>query len=141
MDLDRLFGFAFVPARSFQHLLSIDLQRKCVEAVRRHLEPTGRLVLHLFDPRFDLLIDAKTTMPGLSGTHPETGRRYVGEVLRTNLDHINQIRRDLWRNTEIGAQWRGASQGHSRDGPALDLSLGATSPPSTVRFHGRGRVQ
>jgi ubiquinone/menaquinone biosynthesis C-methylase UbiE len=49
--LTRLFGFAFVPARSFQHLLTIDRQRRALEAMHRHLEDTGRLVLQLFDPR------------------------------------------------------------------------------------------
>jgi len=102
LNLGRHFGFIFVPARSFQHLLAIDLQRKSLEAIRRHLEPTSRLTLHLFDPRLDLLIDANTTLPGLSGTHPENGRRYAGEVLRTNFDHLNQLRYDLWRYTEIG---------------------------------------
>jgi len=102
LNLGRRFGFIFVPFRSFQHLLTIDLQRKSLQAVRRHLEPTGRLALHLFDPRLDLLIEASTTPPGLRGTHPETGRRYVGEVLRTNFDHLSQIRRDLWRYAEIG---------------------------------------
>ena len=102
LNLGRRFGFVFVPFRSFQAVLTIDLQRKSVEAIRRHLEPTGRLALHLFDPRLDLLIDANVTLPGLSGTHPETGRRYVGEVLRTKFDHLSQIRRDLWRYAEIG---------------------------------------
>jgi hypothetical protein len=60
------------------------------------------LALHLFDPRLDLLINANVRLPGLSGTHPETGRRYVGEILRTDLDHLNQVRRDLWRYAEIG---------------------------------------
>jgi ubiquinone/menaquinone biosynthesis C-methylase UbiE len=103
LNLDRRFGFVFVPFRSFQALLTIDLQKKALEAMRRHLEPTGRLALHLFDPRLDLLIDANIRLPGLSGTHPETGRRYVGEILRTNFDYLNQVRRDLWRYTEIGA--------------------------------------
>jgi ubiquinone/menaquinone biosynthesis C-methylase UbiE len=101
LNLGRRFGFIFVSFRSLQALLTIDLQRKSLEAIRRHLEPTGRLALHLFDPRLDLLIDASITF-GLSGTHPETGRRYVGEVRRTNFDHLNQIRRDLWRYAEIG---------------------------------------
>src|SRR5262249_17840060 len=60
LDLGRRFGFAFVPARSFQHLLTIDRQRKSLQAIRRHLEPTGRLALHLFDPRLDLLSEPKT---------------------------------------------------------------------------------
>jgi SAM-dependent methyltransferase len=102
LNLGRRFGFVFVPFRSFQALLTIDLQRKSLEAIRGHLEPTGRLALHLFDPRLDLLIDASVRLPGLSGTHPETRRRYVGEILRTNLDHLNQVRRDLWRYAEIG---------------------------------------
>jgi SAM-dependent methyltransferase len=104
LNLDRRFGFVFVfvPFRSFHHLLTIDLQRKSLEAIRRHLEPAGRLALHLFDPRLDWLVDARIVVPGHSGTHPETGRRYVGEVLRTNFDHLNQIRRDLWRYAEIG---------------------------------------
>jgi ubiquinone/menaquinone biosynthesis C-methylase UbiE len=96
------FGLVFVPARSFQHLLTIELQKKSLEAIHRHLEPAGRLALHVFDPRLDLLIDSNTTVPALSGTHSETGLRYVGEVFRSNFDHVNQVRRDLWRYTEIG---------------------------------------
>ena len=102
LDLGQRFGFVLVPFRSFQALLTIDLQRKSLEAIRRHLEPAGRLALHLFDPRLDWLIDSHIALPGLSGTHPETGRRYLGEILRTNFDHLNQIRRDLWRYAEIG---------------------------------------
>ena len=75
LNLGRRFGFVFVPFRSFQALLTIDLQRKSLEAIRRHLEPTGRLALQLFDPRLDLLIDASVRLPGPSGTHPETRRR------------------------------------------------------------------
>jgi ubiquinone/menaquinone biosynthesis C-methylase UbiE len=111
LNLGRRFGFIFVPARSFQHLLTIDLQRKSLNAIYRHLAQTGRLALHLFDPRLDLLIDANTALPGLSGIHPETGRRYMGEIVRTNFDHLNQVRRDLWRYTEIGPN----GDGHAED--------------------------
>jgi SAM-dependent methyltransferase len=103
LDLGRRFGFVFVPARSFQALLTVDLQRKSLEAMRRHLDPAGRLGLHLFDPRLDWLADANITLPGLSGSHPESGRRYAGEIIRTRFDHLNQIRRDLWRYAEIGS--------------------------------------
>ena len=73
-----------------------------MEVIHRHLEPTGRVVLHLFDPRLDLLIDSNSIRPVLSGTHPETRLRYTGEVLQTNFDHLNQVRHDLWQYTEIG---------------------------------------
>jgi ubiquinone/menaquinone biosynthesis C-methylase UbiE len=102
LNLGRCFGLVFVPFRSFQHLLTIDQQQQSLEAIRRHLKPTGRLALHLFDPRLDLLSDANTALPRLSGTYAETGRRYVGVVLQTNFDHLNQVRHDLWRYTEIG---------------------------------------
>jgi SAM-dependent methyltransferase len=103
LDLERRFGLVFVPFRSFQHLLTIDLQRQALDAMRGHVEPAGRLALHLFDPRLDLLAGQSTITQRLSGIHPETGRRYVGEVLQTNFDHLAQIRRDLWRYTEGGA--------------------------------------
>jgi ubiquinone/menaquinone biosynthesis C-methylase UbiE len=102
LNLGRHFGFIFVPARSFQHLLTIGLQRQALEVFHRHLQPTGRFVLHVFDPCLDLLIDPNSKQRELSGTHPETGCHYTGEVLRTHLDHINQVRRDLWRYTEMG---------------------------------------
>jgi ubiquinone/menaquinone biosynthesis C-methylase UbiE len=103
LSLSRRFRFAFVAFRSFQHLLTIDLQKRTLTAIRRHLEDNGRLALHLFDPRLDLLVDGKSAAPPLSGTHPVTGRRYLGEMLRTRLDHLAQVRRDLWRYREMGA--------------------------------------
>jgi SAM-dependent methyltransferase len=103
LSLSRRFGFIFVAFRSFQHLLTIDLQKKCLTAIRRHLGEDGRLALHLFDPRLDLLVDDKSVAPPLSGTHPVTGRRYLGELQRTRLDQLAQVRRDLWRYREIGA--------------------------------------
>ena len=102
LNLGRRFGFIFVPFRSFQHLLTIDLQRKSLEAIRRHLGPNGRLALHLFDPRLDLLINENVASARLSGTDPVTRHQYVGEVLRIRFDHLAQIRGDLWRYTEIG---------------------------------------
>jgi hypothetical protein len=91
-----------VPARSFQHLLTVDLQRTALAAFRKHLEPSGRPVLQLFDPRFDLLVDAQVKLSPVTGIHPETGRRYMGEVLRAELDHVHQVRRELWRYAELG---------------------------------------
>jgi SAM-dependent methyltransferase len=100
LELGRRFRFAFVPFRSFQHLLTPDLQRRALLAIRLHLEPGGSLALHLFDPRLDFLIDDTPLPVGLSGTSFTTGRRYECEVLKTRFDHLAQIRYDLWHYRE-----------------------------------------
>lgn len=103
LDLPGRFGFAFVPFRSFQHLLTIDLQRAALACIARHLEPDGRLALHLFDPRLDLLSGAAKLPAEISGADPATGHRFVGEILRTRFDHLAQIRRDVWRYRELNS--------------------------------------
>jgi SAM-dependent methyltransferase len=117
LDLSGRFGLIFIPARSFQHLLTIELQEKTLAAARRHLGTYGRLALHLFDPRLDLLIDEGASLPGLSGTDPATQRRYVGEILRTRFDHMAQIRRDLWRYVETD------SNGHVLEEDKREMAL------------------
>jgi len=77
-----------------------------LEGFHRHLEPGGTLALHLFDPRLDLLVDVAAPVPRTAGTHPATGRRYVAEAVETELDHVAQVRRELWRYAEIGADGR-----------------------------------
>jgi SAM-dependent methyltransferase len=76
LDLGRRFGMAFIAFRSFQHLLTVDEQRATLTGVRRHLRVDGRLALHLFDPRFDLLADENPPAIRQSGIDPATQRRY-----------------------------------------------------------------
>jgi ubiquinone/menaquinone biosynthesis C-methylase UbiE len=103
LDLGRKFGLVFVAFRSFQLLPTVEQQRQALQAMRRHLRPGGRLALHLFDPRLELLIGDGGAGRVMAGTHPVTGRRYAGEVLRCHIDHVAQVRWDLWRYTELGA--------------------------------------
>ncbi len=49
-DLPEKFGLAFIPFRSFQHLLTVQAQIACLECVHRHLVPGGRLALDVFNP-------------------------------------------------------------------------------------------
>ena len=106
LDLPGRFGLVFVPFRSFQHLLTVDLQRKALNAMARHLEAGGLLALHLFDPRLDLLLDASPPPPEISAIDPSTGHRFVAEVLRTRFDHLAQVRLDLWRYREMDSARR-----------------------------------
>lgn len=103
LDLGLRFGFVFIAFRSFQQVLTVALQRRVLEGVRRHLRPDGLLALHLYDPRLEVLTGDGGAGPISSGTHPVSGRRYAAEVVLCRLDHIAQVRHDLWRYTELDA--------------------------------------
>ena len=76
-------------------------------------------------PEGDITQLATSHGRGLSGTHQETGCRYAGEMLRTRFDHLNQVRRDLWRYTELAPNGAALAQ-DTREMALLDLSLGAS---------------
>ncbi len=102
LALDRRFGLAIVAFRSFQHLLTPEDQRKALAATSRNLQPDGRLALHLFDPRLDLLIDDPARPLERFRVPSRDGRHYMSELLRTRFDHLAQTRHDLWRYCELG---------------------------------------
>lgn len=71
-DLGEKFRLVIIPFRPFQHLLEVQEQLACLECVRKHLAPGGRLVLDVFqtdpermhDPvhmRESLVTEYKTT--------------------------------------------------------------------------------
>src|SRR5882762_1625984 len=47
-DLGEKFRLIIIPFRPFQHLLEVHQQVNCLECVRKHLAPGGRLVLDVF---------------------------------------------------------------------------------------------
>lgn len=100
LQLDRQFSCIIVAFRLFQHLLTVELQRQTLAAIHRHLAPDGRVALHLFDPRIDLLVDETPRQPVLRGTDPVTGHGFTGEMLSARFDYLAQIRHDLWRYRE-----------------------------------------
>lgn len=100
LQLDRQFGCIIVAFRSFQHLLTVEQQRQALAAIHRYLAPGGRVALHLFDPRLDLLVDEAPRQPVLRGTDPLTGHAFTGEMLSARFDYLAQIRHDHWRYRE-----------------------------------------
>ncbi|MHB2020937.1 MAG: class I SAM-dependent methyltransferase [Candidatus Xenobia bacterium] len=71
-SLPRRFALVLIPYRAFQHLLSARDQRKALRCIAQHLEPEGRLIVDLFDPRMELI-----------APHPADGH---GEPLRFVLE-------------------------------------------------------
>jgi len=100
----RKFELIIVPYRAFQLLLTPEDQLAALAAFRRHLRRNGILALHLFDP------DLRFLLPGASppidlgqGTDRDTGRPVEVVVQTDSLDHVNQIRRELWRYRVLAA--------------------------------------
>ena len=80
LALETRFGFAFVPFRSFQFLLTAERQRQALDAIHHHLVPGGRLALHLFDPRH------AHQSGGASIQHRCCKERHCGILRRIRLD-------------------------------------------------------
>jgi ubiquinone/menaquinone biosynthesis C-methylase UbiE len=49
-QLDQKFNLALIIFNSFQHLLTIEDQDRCLRSVYRHLESKGRLIITVFNP-------------------------------------------------------------------------------------------
>jgi SAM-dependent methyltransferase len=56
-DLRRRFTLVTIPFRPFQHLITVEEQLSCLESIRTHLVDGGTLILDLFNPSLDALVD------------------------------------------------------------------------------------
>ena len=78
LDLDGRFNLAFAAVNSFMHLLTTDDQLATLVRIRQHLKPGGLLLLDLFNPDLNRLLDFRGQV-GLEKvmTDPETGHRLM----------------------------------------------------------------
>jgi SAM-dependent methyltransferase len=66
LDLEgRRYRAALIPYRSFMQILTPEDQRSALERIREHLEPGGRLVLDVFEPKLEALVGEYLTAPYL----------------------------------------------------------------------------
>ena len=56
-DLGRAFTLVTIPFRPFQHLLTVQDQLSCLENIRRHLVDGGTLILDVFNPSLEFLVN------------------------------------------------------------------------------------
>jgi SAM-dependent methyltransferase len=89
--LDQTFALVTIPFRPFQHLTTLDQQMACLTAARQHLDPGGRLVFDVFNPRLESLVadDLGEEM----GHEPEFAMADGRRVLR----RFRTVSRDLFR--------------------------------------------
>lgn len=103
-DLGRKFGMIVIAFRTFQANLNTDAQKRCLSCIRKHLAPGGRVIISLFDPRYDLLLPGKQKpfQPIREVTNPVTGLQVRVEVVERENDPLTQTLRERWHFTELG---------------------------------------
>lgn len=52
---EQRFSLITVPFRAFQHLMSVEQQRRCLSLVREHLAPDGVFVFDIFIPKLEVI--------------------------------------------------------------------------------------
>jgi len=82
------FGLVFCAFNSFQHLMTTEDQLTCLASVREYLADDGRLVLNVFAPYYDKLVNKTDTLVNVE-RDPENGRDLVVTNI-TKRDPANQ---------------------------------------------------
>ena len=104
-DLGQQFALVIIPFRAFLMLLTDAEQRGTLGCIHRHLRPDGRLIIDIFDPRYDLLAQEQFTprreVPSMRNA--VTGHSVSVTVIERTNDHVRQRLAEHWRFTETAA--------------------------------------
>lgn len=83
LRLSRRFGLIYLPFREFMHLMKVEQQLACLNGIRRHLAPEGRLLVNVYDVDLVTLVHSRQAadpvlyrQPGGDYVDPE-GRRVL----------------------------------------------------------------
>ena len=92
-ELGRRFTLATIPFRPFQHLLTVEDQLACLTTIHRHLAGDGVIILDVFNPSLDFLVNRPTGEE--LGEEPEfstpDGRRITRRHKTVAQDRFNQV--------------------------------------------------
>jgi SAM-dependent methyltransferase len=97
-ELNRRFPLALIPFSTFQHLTTPAAQRACLNHVRNHLLPAGRLVIDVFDPVLEACVPgASSPNPEREAIDPETGDRLRRFTVARSNDPLTQSFKETFR--------------------------------------------
>jgi len=104
-DLGRAFPLVFITFRSFQSLLTPEEERDALACIHRHLEPGGRLIINIFDPRLDYCVPGAPSPAAKPDgiRHPATGNEVTIQIVSRSTDPLRQIIEERWCFREHGA--------------------------------------
>jgi len=90
-SIDRQFSLIIIPFNGFLSLLTIADQRRCLENIKAHLIPDGRLIFDVFVPDLDTLTDnTRTAVHSWDTLDIGTGNKLVIWD-QSRFDNYNQI--------------------------------------------------
>ena len=92
-ELGRIFTLVTIPFRPFQHLLTVEDQLSCLESIRHHLGDGGALILDIFNPSLDFLVNRPVGEEFAEEPefHMPDGRRVTRRHKTVAHDRFNQI--------------------------------------------------
>ena len=94
-DLGEKFRSALIPFRPFQHLLEAEQQMSCLNCVRKHLAPEGRLILDFFQTDAERMHDPKFQSESRLMEYDLADGRHVLLSERVAAFHRAQQRNDV----------------------------------------------
>ncbi|MFN2291005.1 MAG: class I SAM-dependent methyltransferase [Anaerolineae bacterium] len=104
LDLDSRFNIALVALSSFSHLLTLDDQMASLQRIFEHLNPGGLLLLDLFNPDLERLLDFRGQLVlDKVMIDPASGRRLLKFRTET-VDLAQQIIEVTYVVDEVGEQ-------------------------------------
>ena len=92
-ELGRTFQLVTLPFRPFQHLTTVEEQLACLGCLRRHLAEGGKLILDIFNPMLEALVNkdfGKEVAEEPEFSLPD-GRRVIRRHCVVSRDAANQI--------------------------------------------------
>ncbi len=94
-DLGEKFRLIIIPFRPFQHLLEVQQQMDCLECVRKHLRPDGRLILDVFQTDAERMHDPVHMREALVTEYKTADGRQVRISERVAAFHRAEQRNDV----------------------------------------------
>jgi SAM-dependent methyltransferase len=92
-ELGQTFNLVTLPFRPFQHLTTVEEQLACLGCLHRHLRDNGKLILDIFNPKLESLVD--TNFGKEMADEPEfslpDGRKVIRRHSVLSRDTANQI--------------------------------------------------
>lgn len=103
-EADGPFDLAIIAFRSFQHVTDPALQRKTLQRAHAHLRDGGRLVIDLFDPRFEYIAPgAASPIAAREVVDAKTGHTLRRSMVERVNDPLAQTVCDVMRVEELDA--------------------------------------